>query len=144
MMTEIGNNIDFCGSQVKKKTSVKVTTSSAGGGNAGKKKNKSVRTSISMPTTDPGSDFFELSSDEELTDVDGEGNATRVRNRSKLRATEGYKKLVMYESQTTTQLVVPPELIITSARVLFFVFLDNFYIRLCIYVSILRSRISTL
>lgn len=71
-----------------------------------------------MPTTDPGSDFFEVSTDDELTDVDLEGNVTRVRsNRSKVRATEGYKKLVMYESQTTTQLIMPPELIITSAKV---------------------------
>lgn len=70
-----------------------------------------------MPTTDPGSDFFELSTDDELTEADAEGNVIRVRNRSKLRATEGYKKLVMYESQTTTQLIMPPELIITSAKV---------------------------
>lgn len=79
-----------------------------------------------MPTTDPGSDFFELSTDDELTDVDGDGNVTRVRNKSKLRATEGYKKLVMYESQTTTQtttqLIMPPELIITSAKVKFVLF----------------------
>lgn len=75
-----------------------------------------------MPTTDPGSDFFELSTDDELTDVDGEGNVTRVRNKSKVRATEGYKKLVMYESQsTTTQLIMPPELIITSAKVRIFI-----------------------
>lgn len=100
----------------KHKTIIKVSSSSAGGG-GGKKKNKSVRTTISMPTTDPGSDFFELSSDDELTDIDGEGNVTRIRNRSKIRATEGYKKLVMYESQTTTQLIMPPELIITSAKV---------------------------
>uniref|UniRef100_A0A336MAR4 CSON014405 protein n=1 Tax=Culicoides sonorensis TaxID=179676 RepID=A0A336MAR4_CULSO len=93
----------------KHKTVIKVSSS------GGKKKNKSVRTTMSVPTTDPGSDFFELSTDEELTDTEADGTVTRVRTKSKIRSTEGYKKLVMYESQTT-QLIMPPELIITSAK----------------------------
>lgn len=80
---------------------------------SGKKKNKSVRATFSMPTTDPGSDFFELSTDEEASDFEGENGKVRNRSRNKVRATEGYKKLVMYESQ----LIMPPELIITSAKV---------------------------
>lgn len=58
-----------------------------------------------------------MSSDDELTDVDTEGNVTRIKNHRKLRATEGYKKVVMYESQTQSTMMMPPELIITSAKV---------------------------
>lgn len=81
---------------------------------AGKKRNKSVRTTMSVPTTDPGSDFFELSTDEDVSDAENDGTRPdRVKKHSKVRATEGYKKVVLYESQTT----MPPELIITSAKV---------------------------
>jgi hypothetical protein len=65
---------------------------------------------MDIPSTDPGSDFFEISSDEEFAD-DETGTLPRFSNHLKTRSNDYLKAYC--ESQTT---FMPPELIITSTK----------------------------
>jgi hypothetical protein len=68
---------------------------------------------MDIPSTDPGSDFFEVSSDEELAD-DESGAMPRFSNHLKTRSNDYLKAVASYcESQTS---FMPPELIITSTK----------------------------
>jgi hypothetical protein len=73
-----------------------------------------TRQVMDIPSTDPGSDFFDISTDEEFLYGDTDCHNTRFSNRLKVRSTDASLKSIATYCESTT--FMPPELIVTSAK----------------------------